>query len=92
MVNTLELFERKFALYVILAVKDNPGMTKTEVLRLDNGNERTKFLRINELIEEGIISVKNEREQHNAMRLYLTPKGQEISVSIEKIRSIMEKD
>ena len=74
-----------------MAVKENPGSTKTEILRLDEGNERTKFLRINELIEEGIIIIGEESRQHNAMRLYLTPKGQEIANHLEKIEQILDR-
>jgi len=88
---SFEILEGKFALYVIMAVKENPGSTKTEILRLDEGNERTKFLRINELIEEGIIIIGEESRQHNAMRLYLTPKGQEIANHLEKIEQILDR-
>lgn len=89
MENTLDIFEQKFSLYVVMAVRNNPGSTKTEILRLDKGNERTKFLRINDLIMEGIIVVDDERRKSNAMRLYLTPKGQEIANHLEKIQQIV---
>ena len=88
---SFEILEGKFALYVIMAVKENPGSTKTEILRLDAGNERTKFLRINELIEEEMIVIGEENKQHNAMRLYLTPKGQEIANHLERIKQILER-
>ncbi len=81
----LDILERKYSIYVILAVRNYPGSTKTEILRLDPGNERTKFLRINDLIEAGIVMVSEERKQHNAMRLYLTPKGQEVANYLDKI-------
>jgi len=90
--NTLDIFEKKFSLYVVMAVKENPGSTKTEILRLDKGNEKTKFFRINELIAEGIIVVNDERKKYNEMRLYLTPKGQEIAIHLEKIQQIVTKN
>jgi len=91
MENTFEILERKFSLYVIMAVKENPGSMKTEIIKLKEGNERTKFERINDMIEEGIIVIGDEYRQHNAMRLYLTPKGQEIAGHLEKIRQVLER-
>ncbi len=80
-----EILERKYALYVILCVKEMPGSTKTEIISMDPGNERTKFMRIKELIEAGIIKVDDVKRQHNAMKLYLTDKGQVIANHLEKI-------
>ncbi|MCL2032936.1 MAG: hypothetical protein FWG96_06705 [Methanomassiliicoccaceae archaeon] len=80
----LEILERKFSLYVIMAVKENPGSKKTEITKLEGGNERTKFLRINDVIGE-------ENKQHNAMRLYLTPRGQEVASHLEKIQQVLER-
>ena len=85
MYEALELFEKKYALQMIMTVRDNPGFTKIGIIESEEGNNRTKYLRINEMIENGIIFVKDERNQYNSMRLYLTPKGQEIATYLEKI-------
>lgn len=83
-VSVPDVLERKFAIYIILCVKEMPGATKSEVIKKDEGNERTKFLRINELIEAGIIMVDDTKRQHNSIKLYLTPKGQEVAKYLEK--------
>ena len=80
-----EILERKYALYVILCVKEMPGSTKSEIIKLDPRNERTKFLRIKELIDAGIIKVDDVQRQHNAMKLYLTEKGQVMANYLEKM-------
>lgn len=83
-VSVPDVLERKFAIYVILCVKEMPGSTKSDIIKKDEGNERTKFLRISELIDEGIIMVDDTKRQHNSIKLYLTPKGQEVAKHLEK--------
>ena len=41
-------------------------------------------MRISELIDEGIIMVDDTKRQHNSIKLYLTPKGQEVAKHLEK--------
>ena len=79
-----EVLERKFAIYVLLSVKNMPGATKSDVIKREEGNERTKFLRITELIEAGLITVDDAKRKHNTIKLYLTPKGQEVANHLER--------
>lgn len=79
-----EVLERKFAIYVLLSVKNMPGATKSDVIKREEGNERTKFLRISELIEAGLITVDDAKRKHNTIKLYLTPKGQEVANHLER--------
>ncbi len=87
-INIVGILERKFAIYVILTVKKYPGCTKTDVLGMTN--RHTKFARINELIDCGIIDADDEKRQHQTIKLYLTPKGQEIAALLEQIYYIGE--
>ena len=34
----LSVLERKSALYILLTVRDNPGLTKTQLMRLEEGS------------------------------------------------------
>ena len=90
-VSVPDVLERKFAIYVILCVKEMPGSTKSDIIKKDEGNERTKFLRISELIDEGIIMVDDTKRQHNAIKLYLTPLGQEVANHLEKAVEVFKK-
>ena len=87
-VNIVAVLERKFAIYVMLTVKKYPGCTKTDVL--GTTNRHTKFARISELIECGLIEADDEKRQHQTIKLYLTPKGQEVATLLEKIYDIGE--
>ncbi len=60
------------------------GSIKSDIIKKDEGNERTKFLRINELIDEGIITVDDTKRRHNSIKLYLTHKGQKVAKHFKK--------
>lgn len=85
MQDDLAILEKKYAMYILLAVDKNPMSTKTEIMRLEPGNEKTKFTRLQELIEFGLIEYKSG-EQYNSMKLILTPAGQDLVIKIKKIR------
>lgn len=87
----LSVLERKSSLYILLTIRNNPGLTKTQLMRLDEGNERTKFVRMNELIECGLISSRQGDGQWNSTKLYLTEEGQEVAECIDKISKVLSK-
>ncbi len=84
----IELLERKFAIQVVLAVKRMPGCSKADVM--GDNNRRTKFLRIDEMIEAGIITADEEKRQHQIIKLYLSPKGQELASILDKLYEFSE--
>ena len=73
-----EYFERKYAMYVLVALRLHGEMTKTELMTLDEGNEKTKFMRIQDAIETGLIDYR-ETGTNNAKVISLTPKGEDIA-------------
>ena len=83
--------ESKYAMQIIMAVKDHPGASKTEIMRLDSTNETTRYARINHLIKIGLIEVQTGGNQWNTSRLYLTPAGQEVASHVESINKTMKK-
>lgn len=83
--------ESKYAMQIILAVRDHPGASKTEIMRLDSTNEKTKYVRINHLIKIGLIKVETGGNQWNTSRLYLTSAGQEVASYVESINKTMKK-
>lgn len=86
--NDLEILERRYSMYVLLALDKMPGCTKTDIMRLNPGNEKTKFRRINELIAEGFIECEYSPE-HKSKRLNLTAEGKELVTRIKKIRALL---
>lgn len=81
----LSIFEKKYAMYVLLAIDSNPMSTKTEILRLEEGNEKTKFIRIQEMIDLGLVEYRDFPD-HSSKRLALTPEGASIVSKLKKLR------
>lgn len=91
---TLQMFEKKYMIYLIMRVKNEPGLTKTELMTVPDkiGNDRTRFIRIQDLIKMGIFEISSEGRQHNTMHIFLTKKGQMIASYFEKIEECMERE
>ena len=83
--------ESKYAMQILLAIKEHPGASKTEIMRMDSTNEKTRYARINHMIKIGLIEVQTGGNQWNTSRLYLTPAGQEIASHVESINRIMKR-
>ena len=84
------ILEKKYALSVLWCVKNNPGMTKTDIVRMDKGGEKTKYAILAELIDIGLIkSEKDPTGRWNTEHLVLTEDGAKIAECIETINQIM---
>ncbi len=80
------VLEKKNAIRILIELKLKPGMTKRDVVKTENGgNDRTRFLRINDLIEADLVEVEQKPEYHNKMHLYLTKRGQMVVYYLEKM-------
>ena len=81
----INVMEKKHVLRLIVFVKEHPGCSKSDAIKSLKGSDRTKFLRIDELIEYGFFFEDDAPRRSNTKKLYLTPKGQELALLIEKI-------
>lgn len=82
--------ERKHIITMLWKVKCNPGMTKTDIVRMERGGEKTKYDVIAKLIELNLIRVDSSSgKAWNSEHLYLTEAGNRIAEHIEAINQIM---
>ena len=82
--------ERKHVLSILWNVKCNPGMTKTDIVRMERGGEKTKYDVLTKLIELNLIrSDGSSGKSWNSEHLYLTEAGNKIAEHIEAINGIM---
>ncbi len=86
----MEVLERKYAMYLLLAVSEHPMSTKTEIMRLQQQNERTKFNRLNELIALGLIDYARS-ENYSRERIILSKDGEELVRLIKKARAVLRR-
>ena len=64
--------------------------TKTEIMRLQQQNERTKFNRLNELIALGLIDYARS-ENYSRERMVLSKDGEELVRLIKKARTVLRR-
>ncbi len=83
--NVLDVLEMKYSMEIIQCVKNSPGATKSDVIAILGGNDRTIFLRIKDLIACGVLDFDDQKRKHNTIKLYLTPRGQELSVFVDEL-------
>ena len=84
------LMERKYAMYLLLLLDHYPNTTKTDLMRMDEGNEKTKFVRLTELIDAGLVEYV-ELNGRKTNRLQLSELGKELVPKIKKINSTLRK-
>ena len=80
--SALELLDSPYTVAILMDVLKNPGINKTELLQLRTKGNRTRYNRLQELIDMGLVIVKATR--HNEMHLYLSVEAQAIAVILEK--------
>ena len=88
----IELLNRKYCIFILTQIAEHPGATKTEILNIEPGNERSKFLRIGDLIDHGLVTMDDRNRKHNTIKLYLSPMGQEIVKCIKTMIDIYNND
>jgi hypothetical protein len=85
------LLERRFAMYILLSVDKHPLSTKKEIIKLSEGFEKTKFIRIQELMDAGLIEYRKNADTRNRAKIVLTEDGKKIVASIKVIRRVLSK-
>lgn len=84
------VLEHRCAIEMLLAVRDNPGLKKKDLMGMDGGNASTRFMRLRELTDAGLLTVGGDR-MHNTMRMYLTPTGQEVAKHLSEAARLLSK-
>ena len=74
-----------------MQIRDHPGKSKSALVETNGSVGRTKLTRINELVEAGLVETRKGDNKWNAMKVYLTPEGQETVACIQEISDILDK-
>ena len=84
-----DVFKKKWSYFVLMMIRDNPGITKIDLMR--EGQAHSIFNVTCELHEIGLIKYVEDRTdrgkkgQWNCIHMYLTDKGQKVAAYLEKI-------
>ncbi len=85
-----DVLEMKYVLSIIHFLKEKPGATKTDLIKGLEANDRTIFLRLNDLFMCGIIDFDEENRKHNTTKIFLTQRGQELSIYVDNLLKFCE--
>lgn len=81
----VDVLDKKYVIPILLNLRDNPGIGKSELFRnLKDSNNKTIYIRLNDLQAAGLIHVDTERRKHNTALLYLTPQGQKVAALLRE--------
>ena len=85
MAEVWDILERKYAMTVLIAIYERPGVTQAELIDGTPGRG-AKFDRIKELYRAGLITVKISEEHWSARSLYTTEEGSRIARNLINAR------
>ena len=84
-----DILERKQAIYILAAIYEHPDSTKTEIMNLERCHMRTKFERIEDMIDAGLVEAKKDVGSA-AIRVRLTPTGEAIIKGIYENQNLLK--
>lgn len=86
---TMRIFERRFAIYMMLLIYKNPGKTKSWLVKYDNINYKTKYARLDELEDAGLIMIDEDKRISNTKLVYPTELGKKIGKKLWDIHEMI---
>ncbi len=84
------ILERKMLVKVLIDIYESPGQAISELTQIGESRWRTKYMRLHELKDMGLVHFDNDPRRHNTIFIYLTPKGQELASILQKATKIIE--
>ena len=86
----ISVLEGTCMMEVLLDIKRLQPCSKSAITKAGYGQERSRFIRIAQAEESGLVEVRRTGRQHNTMCLTLTPKGMAVASMLEAIEAIMD--
>ena len=90
---------KKYALNMLLYIEKNPDRTKSEIIQANMTEDyvdlfpskRTKFTRLTDLQDVGLIKVDSQPRQFNTMLVSLTDEGKEVAKAIRELYNTIDR-
>lgn len=88
MSEVISFIEQRYAVRVLLYVRDHPGCSIVDCMRATDGG-RTVYTRIRTALDLGLLESEQGHTVHNRRNLYLSPSGQIVTSHITAIMKEM---
>lgn len=84
------LMQTRYSMDILLAVADAPAspVTRTQILEATEGDRKTRLLRIEDLVDAGLLEIDGTRDAPRAV--CLTPKGAKAVIFIRKLKGVVQ--
>ena len=85
------IWEIKHAIPMLMTVRDNEGLTMTDIVRMDRGGEQRKYAALKYLVDVGLLESRHDPNgEWNSNHLYLTETGRKVLENVDEIVKTME--
>lgn len=75
----MDVLSRSQAIRVLLRVREMAPCTKSQIIKCPGSSERTKWERLNDLREAGLVEIDERPRSQNRKIVSLTPKGRKVA-------------
>lgn len=89
----MSILERKFAMYLlILLYEQKDPVPKATLVHKDKGKLFSKYARLDELEDAGLIKYNEDNRQYNSTLVSLTSKGEAVAEKLIELREMLPKN
>lgn len=86
---TMRVFQKRFAIWILLRILENPGRPKKEIIEEDQGSHMAKYDALKDLVDAGLVRVDEDAYVYGPKPLYLTELGEKVAIELKVIHDIM---
>ena len=86
---TMRVFQKRFAIWILLRILENPGRPKKEIIEEDQGSHMAKYDALKDLVDAGLVRVDDDGYVYGPKPLFLTERGEKVAEELRVIHSLM---
>lgn len=85
----MRIFQKRFAIWILLRILENPGRPKKEIIEEDQGSHMAKYVALKDLVDAGLVKVDEDGYVYGPKPLYLTDLGEKVATGLKAIHDLM---
>ena len=86
---TMRVFQKRFAIWILLRILENPGRPKKEIIEEDQGSHMAKYDALKDLVDAGLVRADDEGYIYGPKPLYLTNLGEKVASELKVIHGML---
>lgn len=86
---TMRVFQKRFAIWIMLRILENPGRPKKEIIEEDAGSHMAKYDALKDLVDAGLVRVEDDGYVYGPKPLFLTDLGEKVATELKAIHEMV---